>query len=298
MNYLEDLLQKLRDERSFNTVKYIIDKKEALTEFFNRQNIDAVVVPVSGGVDSAIVFALMDDLMKDGVLKQVLPLFIPIDIGTSGQDEARGRAKEVFDHLDYEFYEVDGTLAAAEIIRHSTDIRKREKKNWAYGQLASVVRTPIVYYHAAMLQMDGFRSLVCGTINRDEGSYIGFYGKASDAAVDLLPIADLHKSEVYKVADYYNIPKSIIDEKPRGDVWDNRCDEEMIGAPYWFLELYLLAIENGYDPVYLSGTPESEQWIKNINKLHNTNIHKYKKQNNKFYPLGIAKYVDVMPRIV
>src|SRR5690606_27646773 len=115
-----------------------------------------------------------------------------------------------------------------------------EQNNWDEGQLASIVRTPCLYYNAAILQSQGFKSIVVGTTNRDEGSYIGFFGKASDAMVDLQPIADIHKSEVYEVAKLLNIPQEIIDAKPRGDVYDGRCDEEMIGAPYWFLEMYLL----------------------------------------------------------
>ncbi|WP_258957573.1 hypothetical protein [Legionella sainthelensi] len=45
-------------------------------------------------------------------------------------------------------------------------------------------------------------------MNRDEGSYVGFFGKASDAMVDIQLISDLHKSEVKKLALFLNIPQA------------------------------------------------------------------------------------------
>jgi hypothetical protein len=55
---------------------------------------------------------------------------------------------------------------------------------WASGQLVSYLRTPMLYYQTALLTEQGFRSIACGTTNRDEGSYIGFFGKASDGSID------------------------------------------------------------------------------------------------------------------
>lgn len=292
MDSLVNLTNQLRRKRGFHVEKYISDKLLALGTFFKHNCLDAVVVPISGGVDSAIVLAFMYDLAWKGYIKKVLPIFIPIEVGTSQQGSAMGRARELCERFNFPFYVVDGTPATRSIIGNSMIVQNN--KYWGFGQLASIVRTPIIYYHAALLQNEGYRSIVVGTTNRDEGCYIGFYGKASDGMNDLQPIADLHKSEVYQVAKYYEIPQSIIDVSPKGDVWDARCDEEMIGAPYWFLELYILAIEYGFVERLTEDHTQEDlnqilKWIENIENLHKVNIHKYRVGHP-------AHFVDVMPR--
>ncbi len=295
-NNLENLLQMVKKKRGFVVSDYVEKKLAKLTEFFQFYKIDAVVVPISGGVDSAVVLALMHTLMKRDILKQVMPIFIPIRYkGTTGQEEAAIRAAELCERFDFSFYSVDGTEATESMIMNSCDIMDYDKMEWAYGQLASIVRTPIVYYHAAILQTAGFRSIVVGTTNRSEGAFIGFYGKASDGMNDLQPIADIYKSEVYEVARHFRIPESIINEKPKGDVWDGKCDEEMIGVPYWFLEFFM-EFHNLYnfDLLLCLGVDEETQarvrdWIFNIISLHVVNGHKYQVGHP-------AHFVDVMPR--
>jgi len=138
-------------------------------------------------------------------------------------------------------------------------------------------------------------SIVSGTTNRDEGAYLGFYGKGSDGMVDLQPIADIHKSEVFKTSKLFNIPNEVIEAVPSGDVWDGRNDEQMIGAPYQFIEAYLIMLEKNrldlLDELEIGDKEKAKLWISNIEKIHKTNLHKYK--------VGLpARFIDVMPRCV
>jgi len=151
------------------------------------------------------------------------------------------------------------------------------------------------------LSAQNYKSIVVGTINKDEGSYIGFYGKASDAMVDMVFIEDIHKSEVYNVAKYLNINKDIIGRTPTGDCWDSRTDEEMFGSPYWFLEVYT-RIKEKSDPLYRSdiilceddvyGTTEEQrvEFACNIEKVHKINEHKY--QVGRPYHKLVLPYLD------
>ena len=308
----EKKLHELRKKRNFDTENYINEKIDELEDFFVNNNLDSVVIGISGGVDSAVTCALMNECKNLGILKQVIPIFIPIHIGTTGQYEARSRAKELFEDLEYDFYEIDLSSETQSIVykvANKLNIIKKGEKKWEDGQLASIMRTPVLYYHAAILQTQGYKSIVVGTTNRDEGSYIGFFGKASDAAVDLQPIADIHKSEVYKLANFFDIPVSIINEKPKGDVWDGRNDEEMIGCPYWFLELYILCIDYN-ESIWIDIkeiTVEEEfkinEWINNIEKLHEINHHKYDIRVNQYnedelHQKGFSQYVDVYKRTI
>ncbi len=155
---------------------------------------------------------------------------------------------------------------------------------WSEGQCLSVVRTPALYGAAALLQAHGLRAVVVGTTNRDEGAYLGFFGKASDAMVDLQPISDLHKSEVRALALRLGVPAEVVDATPSGDVFDGRSDEAMIGAPYDVVEAVLRLRELGRDPT-LAGHEATAA----VDRLHAVNAHKYRVGSP-------AVHLDVMPR--
>lgn len=291
----------LRHQRGFAPKKFLNDKIARINAFLLENDLDCVVMGISGGVDSALVLSLMVEASKtpSSPLKKIVALTMPIyGNGTTNQDTTVDKSNELLQPLIdanpglIEYKKCDLTTAFIEYTKHC---HQPNTSAWANGQLASVVRTPMLYYQAAIFQDLGYRSIVVGTTNRDEGSYIGFFGKASDGMVDLQPIADLHKSEVYALARMLKVPESILSAKPKGDVWDGKCDEEMIGAPYWFLELFLMKKEF-HDVLWIQmatlNPEESEQayaWQHNIEVLHEKNLHKYEVGSP-------AHFIDVLPR--
>ena len=79
--------------------------------------------------------------------------------------------------------------------------------------------------------------LVAGTGNKVEDFGVGFFTKYGDGGVDLSPIADLMKSDVYALGEYLEIPESIQNAAPTDGLFgDSRTDEEQIGASYDELE--------------------------------------------------------------
>jgi NAD+ synthetase len=289
-----DFLPEYRKNRNFNVETYVEDKVNALNTFFKDNNLNSVVLGISGGIDSAVVLYLLDRVkkIKDSSLKLILPLSLPIkdSEGVTNQDKVARMALDVINSLNYNYHEINLHDAYHAIIDSSIKIAETHPdRKWAEGQMASVLRTPVLYYHAAILQAGGNRSIVCGTTNRDEGAYIGFFGKASDAMVDLQPIGDIHKSEVYQVAEYLGVPYHVIEATPKGDVWDGKNDQEMIGATYDEIELFLLMKEQlgSVDSMLM----QELQGFKNIEKLHKINEHKYQVGNP-------AHFVDVMNRKV
>lgn len=287
--------------RNFKPKAFLIAKIKAINEFFHKNKLEAAVIGLSGGVDSALVYKLLLAASEEpgSPIKRVLALSMPIVTkGTTGQDYATAKAEQLVKHTTSkasQYLNVDLTNVM-DVYSHPGD----HADAWTLGQLASVVRTPALYYHAAWLQQQGFSSIVVGTTNRDEGSYIGFFGKASDGMVDLQPIADMHKSEVYILAKMLGVPDVILNEKPKGDVWDGRVDEEMIGAPYWFLEMFLLIKENLQLELQLFESfktlSEDDKMLFNkyadaIELIHQKNEHKYQVGSP-------AHFIDVMPRKV
>lgn len=99
------------------------------------------------------------------------------------------------------------------------------------------MRTPVNYYVSQLLSQET-PCIVMGTGNKDEDGYLGYFCKAGDGVVDVQLIADLHKSEVFKVAEYLKIPDSILKAAPSADLWDGQTDEDEMGISYDFVELY------------------------------------------------------------
>ncbi len=91
----------------------------------------------------------------------------------------------------------------------------------------------VTLYHIA----SNLNCLVVGTGNKVEDFGVGFFTKYGDGGVDISPIADLTKSEVFNLAKMLNIIPEIIEAKPTDGLWeDDRCDEDQIGTTYEKLE--------------------------------------------------------------
>ena len=82
-----------------------------------------------------------------------------------------------------------------------------------------------------------YNGIVVGTGNKVEDYGVGFYTKYGDGGVDIAPIADLYKTEVWELGKYLGVSKKIIDASPTDGLWDDkRTDEDQLGASYSQLE--------------------------------------------------------------
>ena len=108
----------------------------------------------------------------------------------------------------------------------------REEQLLSLANTRARLRMTTLYYFAAL-----HRYLVAGTGNKVEDFGVGFYTKYGDGGVDLSPIADLLKSQVYEVAKSLGVIDEIQKAAPTDGLWsDNRTDEEQMGANYNDLE--------------------------------------------------------------
>ncbi|MDT8346736.1 MAG: NAD(+) synthase, partial [Flavobacteriaceae bacterium] len=112
----------------------------------------------------------------------------------------------------------------------------------------SRLRMLTLYYYAGIRGM-----LVAGTGNKVEDFGVGFFTKYGDGGVDVSPIADLMKSEVYALAEELDIPRSIQQAVPSDGLFDDdRSDEDQIGASYDELEWAMRFVASGEDMAGLS----------------------------------------------
>ncbi len=266
-------LAELRARRNFD-VRRVLDAKVALlNSYFAACGLTAAVVGVSGGVDSAVTTGLVRRAMDapGSPIRRVIAACMPMFTdGATNQADATARGREVATWARAELRTIDLTAA-----HHAMRAAVGPLSPWASGQLVSTLRTPALYALTSNLTEEGENGVVVGTTNRDEGAYLGFFGKASDGMVDVQLISDLHKSEVYALGRALGVPSSVLAATPSGDVFDGRVDEQMIGAPYDAVEL-VLGLHRRPDPRWSpDALAQFSTWARAIEALHAHNAHKY-----------------------
>lgn len=293
--YREPLVTDPFSDELFNPELYVKHKSEILNKYMTKCGLDTVIIAVSGGVDSAVVLKLAEFASKqpNSPIKRVIGVTLPITNSVlTNQQETINRAEELMNSTGCENKTIN-LYNIYSMNKAMSELYFGESDDWADGQMGAYIRTSFLYYLTAVINSQGNKPILLGTTNRDEGSYIGYVGKASDGMVDVQLISDIYKSEVYKVAEYLNVPESILTVIPNGDMYDGRVDTEVFGAPYDIVELFNRSKAQLYlkeSLNYLTGDAK-KQWDKysnNLEKLHNYNAHKY-------LGLSPAVHLDLWP---
>lgn len=198
-----------------------------LIDYLDGSGLKGWVVGVSGGIDSAVVSAL---LARTG--RPVLALRLPIHQAES-QDNRGARHIAA---LETEFDQVSS--ACVDLTRAfdhwKSDFELANQEISTLGEANARARLRMTTLYAAAAERD---ALVVGTGNRVEDFGVGFYTKYGDGGVDLSPIANLYKSEVFALGSSLGVAQEILDAAPTDGLWgDGRTDEEQLGATYEELE--------------------------------------------------------------
>ncbi len=199
-----------------------------LKEYATKANINGFVVGVSGGIDSAVTSSLC---AKTGL--KTLCVEMPIHQAQSQVNRAQehiAQLKERFSNVSD--IRVDLTPVFEEFKSAVPTTDPSAQLNLSLANTRARLRMSTLYYFAGL-----HKYLVAGTGNKVEDFGVGFYTKYGDGGVDLSPIADLLKSEVYKLSESLYVPKSIQLAAPTDGLFgDSRSDEDQIGASYDELE--------------------------------------------------------------
>jgi NAD+ synthase len=151
----------------------------------------------------------------------------------------------------------------------SSDLKEKNVTELALANTRARLRMATLYSIAG-----SNNGIVVGTGNKVEDFGVGFFTKYGDGGVDISPIADLYKSEVYALADSLGIIQDIQDAAPTDGLWpDGRTDEEQIGATYAELEWAMMEIEN---PSEAEPTERQRQVMERYLQLNSANSHKMK----------------------
>jgi len=208
-----------------------------LKDYATNAKIKGFVIGVSGGIDSAVTSTLC---AETGL--PLLCLEMPIHQGKSQVSRALNHIawlKKNYDGVTMK--KINLTPVFDSLVGAFPLVEDEEKRFMSLANTRARLRMTSLYYFAAL---NGY--LVAGTGNKVEDFGVGFYTKYGDGGVDLSPIADLMKSEVYEVARYLGINQEIIDAAPTDGLWgDSRTDEDQIGASYDELEWAMYRADEG-----------------------------------------------------
>ncbi len=205
---------------------------QEISDWIKRQVRDAnkkgIVLGLSGGIDSAVVAVLSRKALGDNVLG----LILPCENHKRDEELALKLAKKF--QIKVQKAELIGVYKKfCEICPGTVHIAK--------ANLKPRLRMATLYYFANAMDY-----LVAGTGNKSE-LMIGYFTKYGDGGCDILPLGNLFKTEVRKLAEELGIPREIIKRPPTAGLWDGQTDESEIGLSYEELDRCLEAIEEKRD---------------------------------------------------
>ena len=219
----------------------------------------SLVVGISGGIDSSVVSTLCA-LTK----RKTIVLSMPIKQIKSQHDLSIEHGKWIsnkYQNVQHKILELENLFFNFE--------KTLNEFNNEHGFANSRARLRMATLYQVAAANSG---IVVGTGNKVEDFGVGFYTKYGDGGVDISPIADCNKSEVWELGKHLGINKKIIEAEPTDGLWnDGRNDTDQLGMSYAELEK---AMNNKNDPNY-------QKYL----EIRKKNLHKME-------PIPVCKFND------
>lgn len=215
-----------------------------IKDYVTNAGAKGLVFGLSGGIDSAVIAALAKKAFPD----DSLGIIMPIDSNPEDEQDAR----LVAEALDLKIEKVDLTNTFNTFVESSFN----SENNMAVSNIKPRLRMTTLYYYA-----QDRNYLVCGSSNKSE-FYIGYYTKFGDSGVDMLPLAAILKTDIFKMAKELGIPEKIINKKPSAGLWEGQTDEDEMGFSYDDLD------------AHIKGEKINKDVAEKIDRMHKNSNHK------------------------
>ena len=217
----------------------------------------ALVVGISGGIDSSVVSTLCANTGRKTIV-----LTMPIKQIKSQHNLSLTHAKwlkQKFKNVEHHLLEMDKIFTSFSQVLNNFD------NEHGYANSRARLRMATLYQVAA-----ANNGIVVGTGNKVEDFGVGFYTKYGDGGVDISPIADCTKTQVWELGRYLEISEDIINTPPTDGLWDDgRNDIQQLGMSYEELEK---AMDDKKDPNYQKYLEIRE---KNLHKMNPIPVCKF-----------------------
>ena len=225
------------------------DISDWMVDYMKSSGMNCFVVGVSGGIDSAVVSTLAAETRYN-----VFALGMPIHQNPEQESLSDAHLKWLSEkYVNVEAVKINLTNTF-ETFRY--DLERHATDNHALANTRSRLRMVTLYQFAGQ-----YKGIVVGTGNKVEDYGVGFYTKYGDGGVDIAPIADLYKTEVWELGKHLGVDSRIIEATPTDGLWnDGRTDEDQLGTTY-------VALEEAME----SGTGDA---VKILETFNNMNSHK------------------------
>ena len=234
---------------SKDKIKFIVDWIKSYINNISKQPV-SLVIGVSGGVDSALTSTLC---AKTGL--RTIAISMPIKQNLSQHDLSLRHLdflKNNFNNVEVQTIELDSVFSSFQNTMKSHD------SDLAFANSRSRLRMVTLYQVA-----QSNNGIVVGTGNKVDDLGVGFYTKYGDGGVDISPIADCTKSDVWELAEEIGVIREIIDAEPTDGLWDDsRNDENQLGLSYKQLEEAMIN--------------KNSEFYKKYEEIRQPNLHKMK----------------------
>ena len=243
-----------------------------LTRYIEQTSLEGFVVGVSGGIDSAVTSTLCARTGKKTIVLN-MPIYQAED-QVSRSSRHIDWLKKQYDNV--ENFDIDLSSVFDQV---KATLPAEIDDGLTLANTRSRLRMVTLYAFAGHRKL-----LVAGTGNKVEDFGVGFYTKYGDGGVDVAPIADLMKSEVYEVGRTLGLVDAILTAPPTDGLWqDNRTDESQIGASYAELEWAMQYQAGLLDEQTLS--VRQKEILQIYTRFHQANRHKME-------PIPVARIPD------
>jgi len=229
-----------------------------IKRYTTEHNIKGLVIGVSGGIDSAVVSKLCANTNLPTTIV-TMPIHQNENLHSLSIVHVTNLLNE---YKNITHYNQD-LSSVFDAFVHKAEIYNSEL---GFANSKSRIRMMLLYQIA-----QSTNSIVVGTGNKVEDFGVGFFTKYGDGGVDISPIANLTKTEVWNLGKELNIDQRIIDAIPTDGLWeDDRTDIDQLGLSYEELEESMYYDENNIQP-----TAEKEiNNLKAYKKIRSVNLHK------------------------
>lgn len=204
--------------------------KDFIKTYFENSGCKTIVIGLSGGIDSAVTAILCKQALGKTKVKC---LFLP--------DETTSESDRVHHDVLVKKFDFDSKIIdITPLVKDFTKYCPVKPDELGLANIKARIRMTVLFSYANMNC-----GLVCGTSNKSE-LLIGYFTKYGDGGVDLMPIGDLYKTQVFELARFLKIPEEICCKPPSAGLIKGQTDERELKINYSALDKILLGLEHKY----------------------------------------------------